>query len=282
METVIYRQEKNSSGVTMIFNLAKVSWMYPDNIIRVKQLREQSTSNLLQHDWHDKMVCGCTVGGYKQLILGGQTGVITVYRLSYSQTKGEVAVCGQPVRLYGHDSRITAVYACEQFSVVVTADSSGVCIVWDTNRLSYAHSYRAHHGVVRAVSVSSTLGYIASVSHTGLLSHLAVHNINSKHVGSIDTELAINCICFSTSPEGTAINIIAAGIEDGSIRMWNTWDLQLVRAISSPASSLPLISLIFSKDSHTLYASNTDGRVFVWHRAGRTKDHPESNFMPLM
>ena len=41
---------------------------------------------------------------------------------------------GLEVTLIGHHSPITALVASKEYSVIVSADESGLCIIWDLNK----------------------------------------------------------------------------------------------------------------------------------------------------
>ncbi|KAL1425186.1 hypothetical protein MTO96_019342 [Rhipicephalus appendiculatus] len=61
-------------------------------------------------------------------------------------------------------------------------------------------------------------------------------------------DMAIGAVCYSAAPEGTSINVLAAGCEDGCIRLWSSWDLSPVQEIRSEKCILPIISLTYSQD----------------------------------
>lgn len=68
------------------------------------------------------------------------------------------------------------------------------------------------------VNISETLGDIASVGQEGHSSSMRLHTINASLVGSLTTSEQITSVCFSTAPEGISVNVVAAGMSDGSIR----------------------------------------------------------------
>jgi hypothetical protein len=79
---------------------------------------------------------------------------------------------------------------------------------------------------VNLVSVSETLGDIALVSSAsaGTLeaalggSMLRLHSINAVPIGTVAMRDSITALCFSGSPEGVSVNVIAAGLANGAIR----------------------------------------------------------------
>jgi hypothetical protein len=69
------------------------------------------------------------------------------------------------------------------------------------------------------VSVSETLGDIATVSSAALEgSMLRLHSINAVPIGTVTMRDSITALCFSGSPEGVSVNVIAAGLANGAIR----------------------------------------------------------------
>ena len=95
--------------------------------------------------------------------------------------------------------------------------------------LSYIRSISCNNMTVtvRLVSVSETLGDIALVSSanagaaeiTQRGSVLSLYSINAVLIGTVDTRESITALCFSGAPEGVSVNIIAAGLASGAIRL---------------------------------------------------------------
>ena len=80
---------------------------------------------------------------------------------------------------------------------------------------------------VHLVSVSETLGDIALVSsaNAGAAeialggSVLSLYSINAVLIGTVATRETITALCFSGAPEGVSVNVIAAGLASGAIRL---------------------------------------------------------------
>lgn len=86
-------------------------------------------------------------------------------------------------------------------------------------RLTYVRSIKDHEHPVRTVVVSSTSGDIVSVSHDDQGSVLMLHSINAQLVAKTTCKQRILALAVSTKPEGTAINIVAGGLNTGAIRL---------------------------------------------------------------
>lgn len=65
--------------------------------------------------------------------------------------------------------------------------------------------------------------------------------INGSLVGAQDCRIAICCVTFSNMNEGCNVNVIAGGLENGTVRLWSTWDLSVVRDITTQSVQRPII-----------------------------------------
>lgn len=108
----------------------------------------------------------------------------------------------------------------------------------------------------------------------------------------------ITSVCFSSAMEGISVNVVACGLANGIIRLWNTWNLTFVRDILNPAFRFPIIrlvshfknllqffkfifSLTYSRDAQHLYAGCADGTVIVWESSGMKYDSHPPKFLNL-
>lgn len=58
---------------------------------------------------------------------------------------------------------------------------------------------------------------------------LRLHTINAKYVSHITIPEQIFSVCYSFIKEGTGINVIATGLENGIVRLWSSYDLAMLR-----------------------------------------------------
>lgn len=65
--------------------------------------------------------------------------------------------------------------------------------------------------------ISGDLVTVGSDTESGG-STVRLHTINIALVGSVTTRDYITAVCFSTAPDGVAINVIATGMSNGVIR----------------------------------------------------------------
>lgn len=86
-------------------------------------------------------------------------------------------------------------------------------------RLSYVRSIGWSGVEVSLLAMSETLGDWASVTPLGsMASVLRLYTINGTLVDSAVTPAPVTALTFTSSPEGTAINVIATSMADGVIR----------------------------------------------------------------
>ncbi|XP_066238803.1 lysosomal-trafficking regulator isoform X1 [Saccopteryx leptura] len=246
---------------------AILSWGYADNILRLKSKQSEPPINFIQSSQQYQVTSCAWVPDSCQLFTGSKCGVITAYtnRLT-SSTPSELEMESQ-VHLYGHTEEVTNLFVCKPYSIMISVSRDGTCIIWDLNRLCYVQSLAGHKSPVMAVSASETTGDIATVCDSaGGGSDLRLWTVNGDLVGHVHCREIICSVAFSNQPEGVSINVIAGGLENGTIRLWSTWDLKPVREITFPKSNKPIVSLTFSCDGHHLYTVNSEGTVIAWCR----------------
>lgn len=134
------------------------------------------------------------------------------------------------------------------FNVALSTDDEGVCIIWDLNKQQFLRTLMKcssdRSRPINAVftAISNTMGDFAVVSYTYsdpqkskiFESKLSIFTLNGFFIGDVKTAMGesyFTALCYSNCPEGLSINVIATGMSDGSIRLWNSWDLTLVRHI---------------------------------------------------
>ncbi|XP_069691772.1 lysosomal-trafficking regulator isoform X2 [Periplaneta americana] len=275
-----YSKEKGLSMVnaTSVLGAALVTWGHADGVVRVKLKKEQPPWPVVKSPGLDPICTCASVPDCSQLWMGHWSGKLVVYEYKFSPSRGHLEFHSEPVTLLGHDGPIHNIYICRSFSIVVTGSQDGSAIIWDLNNLSYVRCISGNNMTmpVNLVSVSETLGDIAMVSSAGASSMettlggslLRLHTINAVPIGTVATRDSITAICFSGAPEGVSVNVIAAGLASGAIRLWSTWDLSPVREITTSFIARPIISLTYSQDAQHLYASADDGSVVIWEGGG--------------
>lgn len=70
------------------------------------------------------------------------------------------------------------------------------------------------------MAINETLGDIVTIAYNNNSekSTLTLQTINASCIGSIESDKKITAVCFSNAPEGISVNVIATGLEDGSVK----------------------------------------------------------------
>lgn len=170
-----------------------------------------------------------------------------------------------PVILVRHTNTVTGIHISKEFKIVVSVANDGYAVIWDANSLNFVRSIQRPticKSPISLVTISPTMGDIVTVHDLfrdgegyndddqcsecceaseniddfvnvavdmNGKSLLRLHTINAKYVSHITTSERILSICFSYIKEGTGVNAIATGLENGIIRLWSSHDLSLVR-----------------------------------------------------
>ncbi|UYV78667.1 LYST [Cordylochernes scorpioides] len=272
-----HNSTKGLLNSTYVESAALIVWRHLDGVVRVKFYADQPYEPLLASSPYDK-VCQClSVPGSPLLFVGFSSGLVKVFTLAIDCPKAKIGQSKPSCTLIGHQAAISAIAICQEFKIAVTASQDGKLLVWDLNTLAYIHTISSHSSPVKLVAISPTLGDIASVSDIQGGSTLHLHTINGGQVGQASVEVPITSLCYSTLPEGTAINLIAVGLDNGTIRLYNSWTLEVVNHITSNIDS-PIISLTYSQDNQHLLGATRD-KVYTWEIPSRA---PSSSRKPRL
>ena len=60
--------------------------------------------------------------------------------------------------------------------------------------------------------------------------HIYLWTVNGNKIGKVSLEEQVNCVTLSNLHDGIAINVVAGGFQDGTIR--SEWDLLLLNNLS--------------------------------------------------
>jgi len=244
-----------------------LSWKTDDCFLVVKSLFS-SRKTYFDASRPDKITCCSFVPGADLLFVGGSTGILTAWPVKFFPDTSSLDIIGAKENLLGHSDAITSICACRPYSIVVTGSKDSLVIVWDLNRLSYVRSLPKHESAISCLSVSRTSGNIATAcDHGANGSFIHLWTINARGVWKTTTESKVKCIDFSCAPEGVSVNVVAAGLENGIIRIWSTWTLMCIRDIQPISGNSPVICLAYSPwDPQHLFTCDCQGNVCVWTR----------------
>ncbi|CAF0928875.1 unnamed protein product [Rotaria sordida] len=239
-----------------------LKWNTPDCIVRCRTLKQFKTwyNFLVPIDDQDKITC-CTSIDYRLLFMGKTSGLIEIYRIQRNKnTPTGIELIKRYLPFIAHRSPITCLYTNRQFSLLISASADGMLTLWDTNRLSYVRTYKQDNQTIYHLTSSETTGDIAYLSSSGSQWHLSYLTCNCDLIGCLTFFEQLNCLCFTSAPEGTCVNVLLGGFENGIISMWSTWDLTLLRQLSFPQlHSHAIIAMCIPKfDRRRLYVVDRD------------------------
>ncbi|XP_067940034.1 lysosomal-trafficking regulator-like isoform X2 [Watersipora subatra] len=245
---------------------ARLTWNHPDNVLRLQTQKNKQSINFLSLPYKVTACSSLTDSGL--LFIASVSGIIQVHRIQYSKQKlCELAWVGLEVTLIGHRSPITSLVVCKEYSIVVSADESGLCIIWDLNKLSYVRCIQNEtKSRIDCVAVSPTLGDIAFCSPHGSGSVLEVFTVNAQPVARLTLTHTIAWLCYSAAPEGLSVNALVGALSDATIQFWSSWDLKPIRTLSVNGMDEPFICCTFTPDNQRLAANTDKGRIIVWDK----------------
>ncbi|CAF1316351.1 unnamed protein product [Adineta steineri] len=254
--------QSNSSTALPIDTMVALKWNTPDYIVRCRQLRQMKNwyNFLVPIDDQDKTTC-CTSIDYRFLFMGKTSGLIEVYRIKPNKNSlVGIELIKRFLPFIAHRSPITCLHTNRQFSLLISASADGMLTLWDTNRLSYVRTYKQDNQTIYHLTSSETTGDIAYLSSSGSQWHLSYLTCNCDLIGCLTFSEQLNCLCFTSAPEGTCVNVLLGGFENGLISMWSTWDLTLLRQLDFPQlRSHPIVAMCVSKvDRRRLYVADRE------------------------
>ncbi len=109
-------------------------------------------------------------------------------------------------------------------------------------------------GIIEDIAYSPDGKAIALASASGIV---LIGSDSLKELSSIESESPATSLAFSA--DGA---LIAAGLEDGKVALWDVNTRELLRSLSGPAK--PISSVSFSPDGRLLAGGSTDGTANVW------------------
>lgn len=218
-----------------------------------------------------------------------------------------------PIILLKHEEEVLSIKMCVEFKIAVSIGIDGRAVIWDTQKIEYIRTIEPSCNTLRSqlthVDISTTLGDIltvfkpkddvyedidansvemsenngddfinVSMSIAGK-SQLRLNNINGKYIKHIFQDGIVSATCFSFIKEGTGVNVIAAAFSDFTIRMFSTWNMDVVREIDTGLTSI-IKGISFS--THHFLGIITDKEVHLWGSEGLSNDRPNIHDIVLI
>ncbi|KAI1302326.1 Lysosomal-trafficking regulator [Halotydeus destructor] len=259
------KQKKSISNDIYITSASIITWNHPDGVIRIKHQREQPAQPFLAINVGIDSVTYCACIPDTGLFFAGfKSGSVAIYALN-DVLKPNTEPSQPTSWLYGHDGAVVSIVVNREFRTVITCGTDGTCISWDMNTFSYIRTLSQHEQAIDVCCASPTLGDIACCSsEKDGGSYLMCHTINASLICAFKTESRITAMTYSSCPEGISVNVLLTGFEDGTVRLWSSWDLTPVNVLKTDNFSRPVKCLAFSVDNNYLYAVNDEGTIVIW------------------
>lgn len=124
-------------------------------------------------------------------------------------------------------------------------------------------------------NLSTTSSTSSEQSESSVSSIVYVHTINGSLVGFVNCHSQVTAVCYSNAPEGISINVIVVGLADGLIRLYSSWDFSRVKEFHVAGISLPITSLLYTRDSQLLYVVYEDGQLVVLRNKNKSITSPK-------
>lgn len=212
-----------------------------------------------------------------------------------------------PIVLVKHRGEVLDIKICVEFKVVVSIGRDGKTAIWDAQKIEYIRTIEPSCNTLNSqltlVEVSSTLGDILTVfsprnevdvatddesfevmeegSGDDFInvsmaifgkSQIRLHTINAKYIKHTLAEGFVTAACFSFIKEGTGVNVVAVGFDDGAIRLYSTWTLEMIREIATGVNC-EISEIIYTSNQHLAFLANHE--IQVWESEGLTGDPPK-------
>ncbi|KAF6033199.1 LYST [Bugula neritina] len=247
---------------------ARLCWGNSDNVLRLQIQKDKQPINFVSLPF--KVTACASLADCRLLLIASDTGFIQVHRLSYSKQQScEISWVSLVTTLTAHHSAITSLVVSPEYSIIVSADKSGLCVVWDLNKLMYVRCMESEtQREVTCVTVSSTMGDIAFCSPHGRGSVMDVYTVNASPISSLTLRDRVNWLCYSSAPEGKSVNVLVGALSNGTLQLWSSWDLRPLRTLSVPGLSEPFMCCTYAQDSQYLAACTYSGRLIIWAKGG--------------
>ncbi len=248
-----------------------ISWGHWDQGLRICSLDTGKVLSVIDSFHDDDILCGDMTKDGTILATGGTAAVVKVWRHRAQKNKREQVHL--KARLYGHSEPIQCVCVSQEWSVILSGSQDSTCILWDLNRLSSVRSLRCSEGgTVTAVAISPNTGDIVTVTEsiksgggkTGQVYTLTLWSINGDALAKTTSVEKVLCVKFTAGPVGVARNVVGGGLQSGGLKIWDAWDLTLIKQLEGGGHKDPVTALSFSADWTQIISGDETGLVVCW------------------
>jgi len=203
--------------------------------------------------------------------VGGLDNAITICDMSPSLTKGEVLMTLPDIG-EGHDGMVSALGFIDEYSLVSGGGDDDVR-VWDLQQKVTTQVLKGHTQGINSIALNQEHGagqnnqlatQVASCSIDGTVRLWDLRANKNTHIFSCGIEA--NAACFF--PSSLAL---AAGCNDGTVRIFDTRTCATLASMSDKAIIDPCTGIQFCSSGRALYtAHGEEGGLAVWNPLGAT------------
>jgi hypothetical protein len=259
-----------------------VAWGYDDFSIRL--LDGDKAVHTVESTRGPSGQTTCCASDDKHVVSGATDGLIHVYTL---ETDGKPRLCRRPNGvLAGHRSPITAIAVSHAFSLIISADRSGSCLMWDLNSLKFVRllsvpvldgldpSIGAHRFDI--IEIKEDHHLIVTTGGT----QLCVWSVNGDLLASRSTALSqpVTALGLPNGPNWVQdLSLIVTGHKDGSVRVWRLLEsesaqtdnsfplrLELASKLEKQSFSAAITAISFHPSNKKLWIGDSTGCLFMY------------------
>ena len=98
----------------------------------------------------------------------------------------------------------------------------------DNIPFQYTHVFSIYTGARNYFYSFLSVNYLSEESTIEDGSVMKLWTVNGRFIGDVTCEHIINCLEFSSAPEGISVNVIATGLSNGAIRSVERFAVRLI------------------------------------------------------
>ncbi|PKA48811.1 hypothetical protein AXF42_Ash020985 [Apostasia shenzhenica] len=198
-----------------------IAWGFPDRSLRIMTY-DQDRLLSTHENLHGGNQIKCTGVSHDGQILatGGEDGIVAVWRFSKDSVRAQRRL--HLVRaLCAHTAKITCLYVCQPYALIVSGSEDCTVILWDFTSLAFVKQLPEFPAPVSAIHVNDLTGEILTAA--GIL--LAVWSINGDCLAIVNTSQLpsdlILSVTSSTFSDWQDTNWYVTGHQSGAVKIWN-------------------------------------------------------------
>lgn len=283
------RNRQSSSGIKLSYNSAfrtisfRNSFKLNENDYENRRYSKGSNTSeyyqtmqwqgpiyLIRHT--DEITCICVSTEFQIVVSAGRDGLAVIWD---SNSYSYIRTIERPFEI--QHSPISVVVVSPTLGDILTVHTiekfGNHTLTNNTNNNNCASSNIRENDECFEVTEENLEDFVNISMNVNGKSIMRLHSVNAKYIGHyILEDKKVLSACYSYIKEGTGINVVATGLEDGIIRFWSSWDLTFIQEII--ISNSDIISVTYSTYQH-LIALSKDNFIQVWESEGIQENSPK-------